>query len=182
MYTFTSFPKIQIPSATPSSSKLPPTLSSRICKQPTHTSTRPKENPFDRWRCLHTGTLSPIHPASVFLHEVSSSGRASSRTRPRSARAPVATRRHLDRPPPPPPALENRKNRGLAIQPFQWMHCYPAERAGKFGGDIRRRQVFMSGPPLPFFPPLVGGREREREEGGEKRRWPVGSLMKSTIV
>lgn len=172
MYTFTSFPKIQIPSATPSSSKLPPTLSSRICKQPTHTSTRPKENPFDRWRCLHTGTLSPIHPASVFLHEVSSSGRASSRTRPRSARAPVATRRHLDRPPSPPPALENRKNRGLAIQPFQWMHCYPAERAGKWRGYSKTPGIYERS--TSAILPTFGRRQRERERRRRRKTTVAG--------
>lgn len=60
----------------------------------------------------------------------------------------------------------------------------PNEQRSGPSGDIRRRQVFMSGPPLPFFPPSVG--EAKRERGGEKRRWPVGeavgSLMKSTIV
>lgn len=125
--------------------------------------------------------LSPVHPASVFLHEVSSSGRASScpQTRPQIRSCTCGS--HSSATWAVVLVLGPARTRAWPFNLFNGcIVTRPNEQGSGLRGDIRRRQVFMSGPPLlPFFPPSVGQREKRR---GEKRRWPVGSLMKSTIV
>lgn len=179
MYTFTPFPKIQIPSATPSSSKFPApheSVSSLPIPQPDQKRTHSIGGG------VYTQALSP-----PFTLQASSS----TRYRPLAVHHPGHVQDplvHLWQ-----PAatwtvllllLPLWRTARTEVWPFNLFNGCIVTRPNEqgSGGDIRRRQVFMSGPPLPFFPPSVGGREREREEGGEKRRWPVGSLMKSTIV